>query len=159
MTAVLEEKGGQTIGIRITAEYEEAVSPSWLREVAGLVLREEGKKGPLEMSVVITGDSETQELNRQFRGTDAATDVLAFPSGDDSHFAGSGEVPPYLGDVIVSYPRAKEQACEQGHATQVELAILVIHGILHLLGYDDEEVGARELMWSRQQEILDGLGL
>jgi probable rRNA maturation factor len=80
------------------------------------------------MTVRITGDRELRRLNRDFLGEDRTTDVLSFPSGD----AGSG----YLGDVALSWPAVVRQAARHGHAEDVEAALLVVHGLLHLLGWD-----------------------
>ena len=148
---------GPCVDVQIAARYGGEIDPSWLRKVALATLREEGETEPLVMSLVVMVDAGIQDLNRQFRGVDAPTDVLAFVAEEDSVFISPNQGPPFLGDVVVSYPRAMEQAGEQGHQVRVELALLVIHGILHLLGYDDEEEHSRSAMWARQQEILDGL--
>ncbi len=88
-----------------------------------------------ELTVRVTGDRELRRLNRQFLGEDHATDVLSFPSGD----LGGG----YLGDVALSWPAVTRQAAAFGHPPEVEAALLVVHGLLHLLGWDhaspDEE--------------------
>ena len=83
--------------------------------------------------VRIAGDRELRRLNCRFLGEDHATDVLSFPSGD----AG-----PHLGDIVISWPAAERQAAEFGHAPEAELALLSVHGLLHLLGLD--HVGSRE---------------
>lgn len=115
-----------------------------------------GGSAPVEVAVVITDDASLQELNRRYRGIDAPTDVLAFPTESRGPFVGVGE-PPYLGDVVISYPCALEQAAEAGHAVEAELQLLTVHGILHLLGYDDEEAEARARMWAAQSAILQDL--
>jgi probable rRNA maturation factor len=76
----------------------------------------------------LTGDDELQSLNRDFRGKDQPTDVLSFP----------GDGVTYLGDLAISAERAAAQAAEHGHAPQEEVCILLLHGLLHLLGYDHE---------------------
>ena len=113
----------------------------------------------VEVAVVISGDDTLRELNRRFRDIDAATDVLSFPNDESSPFAGIGGQPRYLGDVIVSFPRAEAQAGQAGHDVQAELQLLVVHGVLHLLGYDDQEAQARARMWAVQEAILDALGV
>jgi len=150
---------GPSIDIQIAPHYLEEIDASWLQGVALETLRQEGRAEPLEMSLVITDDIGIRELNRQFRGVDAPTDVLAFAADENVDFVTPNEVPPYLGDVVISFTRAQEQAREQGHSVREEMALLVIHGILHLLGYDDEEESARATMWARQKEILDALDL
>src|SRR5438105_3037010 len=79
------------------------------------------------LTLRVTGDRELRRLNRRYLGDDHATDVLAFPSGDE------GE---YLGDVVVSWPAVERQAAEHGHEASAELALLAVHGLLHLLGWD-----------------------
>ena len=83
---------------------------------------------PTEVTVRVTGDRELRRLNRQFRGEDHATDVLSFPSGD----LASG----YLGDLAMSWPAVRRQAEAFGHPPETEAALLVVHGFLHLLGWD-----------------------
>jgi probable rRNA maturation factor len=106
------------------------------------------------LTLVLTGDEAIQELNRQYLGFDSPTDVLSFPAG---------EVDPetqefYLGDVILSYPRAQAQAAAAGHPLEAELQLLTVHGVLHLLGYDHAERQEKDLMWSEQDRILTILG-
>ena len=107
---------------------------------------------------MITDDSGIQSLNRDFLGYDTPTDVLAFSAlEDDGPFVSAPEAGGYLGDVIVSYPRAVAQAQEHGHSPEQELNLLVVHGILHLLGYDHADDEAKAAMWARHDAILDGL--
>jgi probable rRNA maturation factor len=90
---------------------------------------------------------------------DAPTDVLAFPDATRGPFVAAPGLPRYLGDVIVSFPRASAQAAEAGHDTQADLQLLVVHGMLHLLGYDDVTDEQRARMWDAQSEILQALGV
>lgn len=83
------------------------------------------------LGVRLVNDREMQQLNRQFRGVDAPTDVLSFPGGDWAE----GN---HLGDVVISIPTARHQAQSRGHSTQRELRLLLVHGVLHCLGYDHE---------------------
>ena len=85
------------------------------------------------LALRISGDRELHRLNLRFLGEDHPTDVLSFPSGDGG---------PYLGDIVISWPAAQRQAVEFGHAANTELALLAVHGLLHLLGLD--HVGSRE---------------
>ncbi len=112
--------------------------------------------GPAALSLVITSAEAVQALNQQFVGRDAPTDVLAFPTSDDPTATEPGE-PPYLGDVIIAYPIAKEQASQAGHSTQSELHLLTIHGVLHLLGYDHDTPKRKAEMWACQSAALDAL--
>jgi probable rRNA maturation factor len=80
--------------------------------------------------------------------------VLSFPAGETD--PDTGEY--YLGDVVISFPRAQAQAQERGHSTAEELDLLVVHGVLHLLGYDHADVEERDRMWAVQQQVLNQLG-
>lgn len=107
-----------------------------------------------DATLVIASDARLQELNRTFLGIDAPTDVLSFTDG---------EVDPdtqrlHLGDVVISYPRALAQATAGGHPVEAELQLLVVHGALHLLGFDHTEEQDKIRMWARQAEILTRLG-
>ncbi len=101
------------------------------------------------------GDEDVRILNQRFLGIDAPTDVLSFPAGDTDPETGRG----YLGDVIISMPWAVDQAVQRGHSTEAELQVLVVHGVLHLLGYDHATSAEKKRMWSIQGKILTGLGL
>ena len=108
----------------------------------------------LELTIVINNDSELHTLNRQYLGVDAPTDVLSFPADELDPDSGS----LYLGDVILSLPRAQAQAAAGGHGVEAELQLLTVHGVLHLLGYDHANPRDKAAMWSRQAEILTLLG-
>jgi probable rRNA maturation factor len=111
-----------------------------------------------QVTLVVTDDQGIQALNHDFLGRDVPTDVLAFDAqADAGGFVAAPEISCYLGDVIVSYPRAVVQAEEAGHSTEQELALLVIHGILHLLGYDHADEDERAIMWGRQDAILQAM--
>jgi probable rRNA maturation factor len=127
-----------------------------LEAAAMATLQHEGQSG--EVAIVLTDDLSIQELNRDFLGEDAPTDVLSFSSQEEAGpFVSAPEAGGYLGDVIVSYPRAVQQASEQGHSVEQELDLLVVHGLLHLLGYDHALEEEKALMWSHQESILAGL--
>ena len=108
-----------------------------------------------DLSIVITGDEDVRILNQRFLGIDAPTDVLSFPAGEIDPETGRG----YLGDVIISLSRAVDQAVQRGHSTEAELQVLVVHGVLHLLGYDHATSAEKNRMWSIQGKILAALGL
>lgn len=91
-----------------------------------------------ELTVRVTGDRELRRLNREFLGEDHATDVLSFPSGD----LASG----YLGDLALSWPAVRRQAEGFGHAPEVEAALLAVHGLLHLLGWDHATAAEEQAM-------------
>ena len=117
-----------------------------------------------ELTLVMTDDVTVQRLNRIYRHVDAPTDVLAFamtetrgdsgPTFVAAPAAEQGNV-PYLGDIIISYPTAARQAKVAGHSLVAELALLVVHGVLHLLGYDHTVPAEKARMWQRQRELLE----
>jgi probable rRNA maturation factor len=154
------------IDVQIDPQLAESVDEKRLAEIAHGVLRREGQPTGTVLALVITTDDAIQALNRLYRQSDRPTDVLAFaahesvPDGDDDEadfVTADDEFARYLGDVIISHDTAAAQAAEQGHGLDRELALLVIHGCLHLLGYDDEAPEPRERMWARQQELWESL--
>jgi probable rRNA maturation factor len=106
-----------------------------LRRSVRRVLRRLGVHD-VEIHVLITGDDRVRELNRSYRQVDAPTDVLSFPGGEDLPTGGR-----WLGEIIVSLDTARRQAAELGHGEVEELEELMLHGVLHLLGYDHEQDG------------------
>jgi probable rRNA maturation factor len=147
------------VDVQTAPRFARKVDAELLRRVAGEALRREGVEGEVALSVVITDDEAVRELNRQFRDVDAPTDVLAFGSGEEAAFVTPPGESIYLGDVVISYPRAVAQAEEYGHSVNRELALLAVHGVLHLLGYDHVDEPERMEMWARQNEILGSLAL
>ncbi|MCX7765320.1 MAG: rRNA maturation RNase YbeY [Candidatus Sumerlaeia bacterium] len=120
------------------------------REIFPVILEATNQSGA-EISILFVGDEEMIDFNRHYRNEPETTDVLAFPMCD-GRFPNVG--PNILGDIIISIPTAKRQAEEQHHSLEKELAILLIHGYLHLLGYDDEKPSQRKMMRKREQELL-----
>ena len=108
----------------------------------------------VELTLVITGDEALQELNRRYLEIDAPTDVLSFPANEFNPESGA----LYLGDIAISYPRAQAQADLAGHPVEAELQLLVVHGVLHLLGYDHAEPGETAAMCAAQDQVLVELG-
>ena len=145
-----------TVEAQIAPAFAGAIPEEQLQQIAEAVLRHEARPG--QMTVVLTDDVGIQQLNHDFLGIDAPTDVLSFSAQEDSGpFVGSPEASGYLGDVIISYPQAMAQAEELGHPVGQEIDLLVVHGTLHLLGYDHVTSEERAAMWARQDEILSGL--
>jgi probable rRNA maturation factor len=149
----------EQIGIHVEEEFRGLVDGGWIKKIARQILKAEGVAPPYEVSVVFTDSDTVKQLNRDYRGVDNPTDVLAFhmlpQKGADDSFALPPDGVTRLGEVIISYPQAVEQAREQGHSTEKELALLVIHGILHLLGYDHEEPKEESEMREKERELLD----
>ena len=133
---------------------------AFFQRVVQATLAETGFAGAGEITVVLTDDAEIEALNRQYRGLDAPTDVLSFAQEPtDTPFILAPGAAPYLGDLVISVPRSQEQAQEQGHSVERELALLTAHGTLHLLGHDHPTEAAEEATWELQDRILARLGL
>ncbi|MEN0643101.1 rRNA maturation RNase YbeY [Alkalicoccobacillus gibsonii] len=117
--------------------------------------------GDYEVSVSFVDDEEIRELNKEHRGKDQGTDVLSFAlnEGEDEVVAPISGMPNLLGDIIVSVPRISLQAEDYGHSFERELGFLVVHGFLHLLGYDHLTEQEEKEMFGRQEEILTSYGL
>ena len=131
--------------------------PKKIKALVALVLEEE-KAGDAEVVLSLMDDSGIQELNRQYRGIDKATDVLSFsqkestPEEPEFEDPGGSEV---LGDIVISWETAQKQGEELGHSVEREAAFLTVHGLLHLLGYDHDEAQLEAEMKRRQSEIMD----
>jgi probable rRNA maturation factor len=104
----------------------------------------------VDITIRFTDDTELHKLNKEFRGIEKSTDVLSF--NQDTIDPETQRL--YLGDIIISYERAAEQASDHSHSFDEECALLAIHGTLHLLGYDHYEKEEKEKMWNLQQTIL-----
>jgi probable rRNA maturation factor len=121
--------------------------------------------GNAGVAVVVTDNDYVQRLNRDYRGVDAPTDVLSFAAQEgealDASFApeAAEEIDCYLGDLILAWPYAAAQAAHYGYPVQTELQLLVVHGCLHLLGYDHDTDENQAEMWAAQHAILTGLGV
>ncbi len=133
-----------SIEIVVEPEFSHRVVRSRLREIALRTLRAEKVSINRDVVIAVVGDKAIRRLNRQFHGVDAPTDVLSFPSG--AHQT--------LGDIVISYETARASARKAHWRTRDELDLLIVHGILHLLGYDDIDLGDRARMWKRQEKIM-----
>lgn len=140
---------------------------AFIRKVIRTALAAEGVDFPCEVDVLLTNDAHIHQLNREQRGVNQPTDVLSFPAFDlrpgtlpvpaDAD-PGSGLVP--LGDMVISLERAAAQAKEYGHSNRRELAYLVVHSVLHLLGYDHLDEGPQKAqMRAKEEEILEKLDI
>lgn len=142
------------IDIRIDKPFEESVQEDWVHQAVQEVLISEGSSDPVELSLLITDDDTVHELNRTYRGIDETTDVLAFAFQEDTEFPSISDGITHLGEVIISCPQAVKQAEEMGHSLQNEVVVLVVHGVLHLLGYDHESSDDEDQMRARESEVL-----
>ncbi|MBS5130877.1 MAG: rRNA maturation RNase YbeY [Lachnospiraceae bacterium] len=162
MTLLFEEEGD----LQLPLETKELAE-----EVIEAALDYEGCPYEATVSLLLTMNNEIQEMNRNFREIDRATDVLSFPmiayeeagtfdflEEDDSAFdPESGEL--VLGDIVISKERVIAQAEEYGHSIRREYAFLIAHSMLHLMGYDHMEEEERAVMEQKQRDILEQLGI
>ena len=180
------------IQVQVFPPFRRKVSVLWLRQVAQQALLQEtpartntsdapegehngeGRPSSRGLSLVIADDETVRRLNRDYRGLDETTDVLAFAFDYPGHYEGEGTPPtpqdqePFItsseqagfaGEVIVSYPQCLRQANLEEHAVQQELALLVTHGVLHLLGYDHATPQEQRAIEIREQKVLAALGI
>jgi probable rRNA maturation factor len=131
-------------------KLSQAAMAELLEQAAQVVLSRQATHPQEDASLVLTDDAQLQVLNSQYLGIDAPTDVLSFPAGDEDPDSEAY----YLGDVLISYPRAAQQALAGGHAVEAELQLLVVHGMLHLYGYDHLDQESRVTMWAVQAALL-----
>jgi probable rRNA maturation factor len=163
------------VGIAIFVADEQSAHPvdnmRWMR-LAEHVLKEEGVRGDAELSVLFVDEEAMSDLNKRFLGKDGPTDVLAFPideeppeSGRSPDSGGSGpgylptepaDLPTLLGDVVICPAVAHRNAPEHAGTYDDELALLVVHGILHLMGRDHVDADEAEAMQARERELLEG---
>jgi len=126
------------------------VDPNLLREVTKRTLKDLGYESA-ECGILVVTDKRIAELNRTFRNVAAPTDVLAFSMQEGQRVEGSSNL---LGDVVISAERALSQAIDRGHSLERELSFLLVHGLLHLVGWDDTTEGDRKKMLRAQKRIL-----
>lgn len=148
------------MAFEIDIEQELAVAAEvaeLLQEAAAAALRHQDASETAAITILLTDDQAIQALNRDYLGEDRPTDVLSFPAGES--LPGMDEFADYLGDIALSVPYATRQAAEKGHGATAEMQLLVVHGVLHLLGYDHATPEEQREMWAVQAEILERLGL
>jgi len=147
---------GHTIEVRKTSRsrrFDRATLAPLARRVVGRVLAGEGVRNA-EVGVLFVDNPVIQALNRRYRRRNRPTDVLAFALAEPDEIRRPGVA---LGDVVISLPTARRQAEERGHPPEDEVVLLLIHGTLHLLGYDDEEPAAAERMRAKEKTYLTQL--
>ena len=150
------------INIYIEPEFRSSIKRTWLKAIAAKVLDALELSAQAEIGLVITNDNEIQRLNKLYRGIDKPTDVLSFAQLPDKCNDGQNPLfiaPPdgfsHLGEIIISFPRAVIQAKDQKHDVKDEVMFLVIHGLLHLSGYDHENsVSEERLMRAKEAAIF-----
>ncbi len=149
------------INVLVDEELEGCPDAGWLKNLAEQILAAARTDPAVEMGLVITSQEKIRQLNKTYLGEDEPTDVLAFSMLEEEDTTGSHQpfVPPpdgiaHLGEVIISYPQAVKQAEERHHSPEKEVAILLIHGVRHLLGYDHDRLKPKRLMSAREAELL-----
>ena len=148
-----------SVEVQIAPAFADLVDGEALVAAVEATLASEGQP-EAEVTVVITDDEGIHELNRVFAGVDAPTDVLSFSARTEApgFVVADPDEETYLGDIVISYPFAAAQAATRGLPVARELALLAIHGTLHLLGYDHVGPEDEARMWARQDSLLRALG-
>ncbi len=145
--------------------FEGCLDEEWLHVIIESALKAENAGDNIEMSLLVTGQERIHRLNKEYRKIDKPTDVLSFAMEDEYHsedgedlsFVGFADDVRHLGEVIISFPQAIMQAEDHRHSVKKEVVILIIHGVLHLLGYDHMEDGEADIMEAREKIILESL--
>lgn len=153
------EKIELQLDVQVSEEFVDRVPTDLLRKLIERALANEGMGGRVEMSLVVTDDETVHRLNLTYRGVDQTTDVLSFPLQPAPGKKGRRFLLPpdevlHLGDVVISFPRAVEQAVQYGNSLEREMGYLTVHGVLHLLGYDHRLRAEREQMREKEEAAL-----
>lgn len=143
---------GHEILVSVDPQFEPNVASDALAALAARVLEAESV-AEAELGIVVTDDERMRELNREYAGDDHATDVLSFSLREGEEFVSPDEV-TRLGEVIISYETAARQASDAAHSIEAEIAHLLVHGVLHLLGYDHLEPDDERVMREREESLL-----
>ena len=171
----LRELSGLKTFVSIDEPFDRDIDPAWLEIVVQSALLAACIDGDVEVSLLITDDGTVQALNAEYRGLDETTDVLSFSADHPGHWEGDGDepaeqlnpsefvlppgIPQPLGEIVVSWPQAQRQAVEHSVKPLQELAHLVVHGALHLVGYDHLEPEDTAQMQAQEREALLSLQL
>jgi probable rRNA maturation factor len=134
----------------VDPEFEALVTAEWLETLIKRVVETHFNDQSAQISIALDDDAAVHELNLQYREVDSTTDVLSFEGGYQDPESGFF----HLGDIIISVPQTQKQAITAGHPFKHELALLTVHGILHLRGFDHAEPQEKALMWQEQDNIL-----
>jgi probable rRNA maturation factor len=144
-----------TVFLEIDPNFDKSSDLPDFNQCVQAVLKQQELILEFDVTIALVDNDRIHQLNLKFLDQDKPTDVLAFPAGhydpDTSH--------QNLGDIIISYPRAAEQAQASGHTVLSELSLLTVHGVLHLLGFDHDNQASENEMWQAQSEILGTLDI
>lgn len=143
-----------TVAVPVSRRVKAPVSDVWIRSVVIAALLGAKAKRVNEVGVVFVADKEMISLNVAHRGKRKTTDVLSF--GNDGAWAGEVDAGS-LGDIVISMPQIKRQAADAGKSIRAELALMLVHGVLHLLGYDHARLKDEKAMFALQTRILKTL--
>ena len=149
------------INVLFDKGLKDCLEVSWLKAIAKQVLVSEHANPSAEMGLVIARQGKVRQLNKAYLERDEPTDVLAFSMLEEENaarhqpFVTAPDGIAHLGEVIISYPQAVKQAGEHRHSVKREVATLIIHGVLHLLGYDHDTPEPKRLMSTREAAILN----
>jgi len=150
------------INVLVDEELKEKLEVGWLRGVAEQILIALGVGGDVELGLFIATGKRIKQLNRDYLGRDELTDVLAFSAREEAGGHPPFVQPPdgvlHLGEVIIAYPQAVVQAEEYKHSVKREILTLIVHGVLHLLGYEHDTPELELKMRAREKEIMDRIG-
>ena len=138
--------------IEIPADWEEKIN-----QVAAICLKEEQIPEEAEVDLLFVDNEAIREMNREYRDKDTATDVLSFPMYEaDEELDDEEEI--LFGDIVISLERAQEQCVEYGHSLEREVMYLLVHGLLHLAGYDHMEEEEKKEMRAQEEKLLAVIG-
>jgi len=142
------------IHIKTKSGLSPDISPKTLKKAAQYTFEHQAVPKPYTLTILLSDDSQLRSLNQSYLGIDAPTDVLSFPSEESDPETGE----KYLGDIVISIPRAERQARTAGHLLEAEAQLLVVHGVLHLLGHDHYTEAEKNVMWKAQAAVLKRIG-
>lgn len=170
VTLASEGMQASTVSITLFPAFRRRLSKRWLAQVVSAALAAAPREGKVAVDLVIADDDTVRRLNRIYRGLDEVTDVLSFSFTHAGPYEGEGEPPPqdpspwplppgisHLGEVVVSYPQAVRQAQQARRPLKEEIAHLIIHGVLHLLGYDHQHPAEEAVMQGLERQALAAL--
>jgi probable rRNA maturation factor len=147
------------VSVEISGKLPAGVDDTFVRKLIGAAWRAAGGTGRAQLSVRVVSDAAIRQLNRRYRMKDRTTDVLSFRYEEAKDFPEPPSKVKELGDIVISLPQVRRQAKEIGRSPAAELALMVVHGTLHLMGHDHETVAQENQMFGLQHDVLARLGV